>query len=106
MKIIIVGAIAGGSTVASQIRRAVPQSEITLIGRDPEIGYGTCGMPYVIGGLIEDGRKLIGTSPENFSEERNITTLVRHEVLSINREEKTVEVCNMETNQTIYRTIR
>ena len=43
MKVIVIGAVAGGSTVASQIRRALPNAEITLIGRDAEIGYGTCG---------------------------------------------------------------
>ena len=48
-------------------------AEITFIGRDREIGYGTCGMPYVIGGLIDDERKVIGPSPEEFGEERDIT---------------------------------
>ncbi|MCZ2259002.1 CoA-disulfide reductase [Sporosarcina sp. G11-34] len=100
MKVIVIGAIAGGSTVASQIRRAVPHSEIVLIGRDPEIGYGTCGMPYVIGGLIEDKKRLIGTTAEKFSESKNIKTLVRHEVFSINRKDKTVEVHNLDTHET------
>ncbi|MFD1929159.1 CoA-disulfide reductase [Sporosarcina siberiensis] len=99
MKIIIVGAIAGGSTVASQIRRALPESQITLVGREPDIGYGTCGMPYVIGGLISDSEKLVGTTPEDFIEERNINTLVQHEVLSIDRSNKTVVIQNMETEE-------
>jgi CoA-disulfide reductase len=99
MKIVIVGAIAGGSTVASQIRRAVPESQITLFGRDPVLGYGTCGMPYVIGGLIDDKSMLVGSSPEKFSEQRDITVQLAHDVLSINRENKTLEVRNMETNQ-------
>ena len=68
MKVVIVGAIAGGSTVAAQIRRAVPESEITLFGRDPVLGYGTCGMPYVIGGLIDEKSKLFGASPEEFGD--------------------------------------
>ncbi|MER2088574.1 MAG: FAD-dependent oxidoreductase [Sporosarcina sp.] len=100
MKIVIVGAIAGGSTVAAQIRRAVPDAEITLFGRDPLLGYGTCGMPYVIGGLIEDKSKLVGSSPEKFSEQRDINVQLKHDVLSINRDNKTVEVRNMETGQT------
>lgn len=99
MKIIVVGAVAGGATVASQIRRFSPAAEITLIGRDAEIGYGSCGMPYVIGGLIEDKRSVGGPSPEKYSEKRNITTLTRHEVLSINRQAKTVEVQNLETDK-------
>lgn len=98
MKVLIVGAIAGGSTVAAQIRRAVPDSEIILFGRDPVLGYGTCGMPYVIGGLIEDKWQLVGSSPEKFSEQRDITVKLGHDVLAINREQKTVEVRNMETD--------
>ncbi|MHA6258443.1 CoA-disulfide reductase [Sporosarcina sp. CAU 1771] len=98
MKVIVVGAIAGGSTVASQIRRSVPDAEITLIGRDPEIGYGTCGLPYVIGGLIEDRSKVLGPSVQKFSDEKDILTLVDHEVLSIQRENKTVQVRNLRTD--------
>ncbi|MDS9470364.1 CoA-disulfide reductase [Sporosarcina pasteurii] len=100
MKIIIVGAIAGGSTVASQIRRTLPNASITLIGSDSRIGYGSCGMPFVIGGLIEDKEKIGGPNPKRFSETRNIRTLVKHQVTSINRKSKTVEVCNLETNET------
>jgi len=100
MKIIVVGAVAGGSTVASQIRRAVPEAQITLIGRDREIGYGTCGLPYVIGGLIEDKTKVRGPNPVTFGEQRDINTLTGHEVTSIDRQNKTVEVRNMDTNET------
>lgn len=99
MKIIVIGAVAGGATVASQIRRSLPSAEITLIGRDGEIGYGSCGMPYVIGGLIEDKNKVSGPSPEKYSEKRNITTLTQHEVLSIDRQAKTVEVKNLATDK-------
>ena len=60
MKIVIVGAVAGGATVAAQIRRSLPDSEIMLYGRDPVLGYGTCGMPYVVGGLIDEESKIAG----------------------------------------------
>ena len=102
MKIVIVGAVAGGSTVASQIRRAIPHAEITLFGRDRNIGYGSCGMPYVIGGLIEDKSKVFGPSPDKFGEDRSINVRVCHEILSIDRENKKVEVRNMETGATFF----
>lgn len=99
MKVVIVGAVAGGSTVAAQLRRTVPNAKITLIGIDAKIGYGTCGMPFVIGGIIDEATKVGGPDPEHFSETRNIRTLTRHKVTSINRNEKTVEVENVETNE-------
>ena len=71
MKVVVIGAVAGGSTVASQIRRVLPNAEITLIGREEKIGYGTCGLPYVIGGLIEDETKVGGPSPDKFGEKRD-----------------------------------
>ena len=63
MKLVIVGAVAG-ATVAHK-SAFVPESEILL---DVVLGYGTCGMPYVIGGLIDEKSKLVGPSPEKFSE--------------------------------------
>lgn len=104
MKIVIVGAIAGGSTIAAQARRALPDAEIVLFGRDPVLGYGTCGMPYVIGGLVEDKSKLVGASPEKFSEQRDIDVRLQHNVLSINREHKTIVVQNMQTNRVFTET--
>lgn len=99
MKVIVIGAVAGGSTVASQIRRSLPSAEITLVGRDHEIGYGACGMPYVIGGLIEDKTKVKGPNPENFSDKKDIETLTGHEVTTINRDKKTVTILNLETKE-------
>ena len=100
MKVVVIGAVAGGSTVASQIRRVLPNAEITLIGREEKIGYGTCGLPYVIGGLIEDETKVGGPSPDRFGEKRDISMLTRHDATSINRESKTVAVQNLETDET------
>lgn len=99
MKVVVIGAVAGGSTVASQIRRVLPKADITLIGLEKKIGYGTCGLPYVIGGLIEDETKVGGPSPGKFGEKRDISILTRHEAMSINRETKTVEVQNLETDE-------
>lgn len=98
MRVVVIGAVAGGSTVASQIRRVLPNAEITLIGREEKIGYGTCGLPYVIGGLIEDEIKVSGPSPRRFGEKRAISMLTLHEVTAIDRKAKTVEVRKLETD--------
>lgn len=97
MKVIVVGAIAGGATVASQIRRMVPDAHITLIGMEDRIGYGACGMPFVIGGIIEEARKVGGPNPERYSQSKEIRTLTGHQVLSIQRKDQTVQVRNLET---------
>lgn len=99
MKIIIVGAIAGGATVASQIRRVQPDATITLIGNDAKIAYGTCGMPFVLGQTITDENLVGGPSPSSFSESKQVRTYTEHEVIKINRNQQTVTVQNMHTNE-------
>lgn len=100
MNIIVVGAIAGGATVASQIRRLLPDASITLIGNDERIAYGTCGMPFVIGNAIEQSRLVGGPSPTSFSEKKNIQTYTKHEVTQINRQDKVISARNLQTDDT------
>lgn len=99
MKLVIVGAVAGGATVAAQVRRALPDSEIILFGCDPVLGYGTCGMPYVIGGVIDEKSKIAGPSPSKFAHQRNIEVRLEHEVLAVDRTNKTVKVQNLLTGE-------
>lgn len=104
MKIVIVGAVAGGATVAAQVRRALPDSEILLFGRDPVLGYGTCGMPYVIGGLIDEKSKIAGPSPSKFAQQRNIDVRLEYDVLVIDRTNKNVKVQNLLTGEVAIET--
>lgn len=97
MKVIVIGAVAGGATVASQIRRTVPEAQIILIGMEEKIGYGTCGLPFVIGGMIDEPQKVGGPNPKDFSESKNIQVLTSHQVLSIQRKDQTIQVRNLKT---------
>lgn len=97
MKVIVVGAIAGGATVASQIKRAIPNANITVIGMEKRIGYGTCGMPFAIGGTIEDPEDFGGPNPKRFGESKEMNILTGHKVIAIHRDQKTVLLENLET---------
>lgn len=99
MKIIVVGAVAGGATAASQIRRVLPDADITVYDKGSTMSFGNCGMPYVIGGVIEDKKKIISATPESFQEEKNIDVHLFHEVIRIDRGEKSVEVKNVQTGE-------
>ncbi|EMR07990.1 Coenzyme A disulfide reductase [Bhargavaea cecembensis DSE10] len=100
MKIVVIGAVAGGATVSSQIRRFLPDAHITLIGKDSELGFGTCGMPYVLGGVIGSADDLVHATPEGFGKEKSIDVRLLHEATKIDRAKKEVHVCNMETGKT------
>ena len=54
MKVVIIGGVAGGATAAARIRRLDEQAEIVVFERSGYISYANCGLPYYIGGVIED----------------------------------------------------
>ena len=98
MKIVIVGGVAGGATAATRLRRLDEKADITIFERSGFISYANCGLPYYIGGVIEDEEELTLQTPNNFWNRFRIKVNVRHEVTSINTDRKTVTVHNLETD--------
>lgn len=96
MKVVIVGGVAGGATAAARLRRLDEQAEIVMIERTGYVSYANCGLPYYVGDIITDKRKLTLQSPESFRNRFNIDVRVRQEVIGINRAAKTVLVRNLE----------
>ena len=92
MKVVIVGGVAGGATAAARIRRLDEQAEIVVFERSGYISYANCGLPYYIGGVIEDPEELTLQTPESFFSRFRIRMKVRHEVTAIHTDRKTVAV--------------
>lgn len=99
MKVIIVGGVAGGATAAARIRRLDEQAEVIVFERSCFISYANCGLPYYIGGVIEDPEALTLQTLESFYERFRIDMRVRHEVTAIHPEKKTVTVHNLKTGE-------
>ncbi len=95
MKIVIVGGVAGGATAAARIRRLDEQAEIIVFERSGFVSYANCGLPYYIGGVIEDAGDLTLQTPESFWNRFRVKMQVHHEVVAIHPEEKTVTVKNL-----------
>lgn len=98
-KVVIVGGVAGGATAAARIRRLDEQAEIVVFERSGFISYANCGLPYYIGGVIEDPEDLTLQTPESFLFRFRIYMKVRHEVTAIHPDRKTVSVKNLETGE-------
>ena len=98
-KVVIVGGVAGGATAAARIRRLDEQARITVFERSGYISYANCGLPYYIGGVIEDRSKLTLQTPESFWRRFRVEMRVRHEVTAINPQRKTVSVRALETGE-------
>ncbi len=99
MKVVIVGGVAGGATAAARIRRLDEQAEIVVFERSGFISYANCGLPYYIGGAIEDESDLTLQTPENFWKRFRVKMNVHHEVKAIHPESKTVTVKNLENGE-------
>ena len=92
MKIIIIGGVAGGATTAARIRRVDETAEIILLEKGKHISYANCGLPYYIGGVIEEREKLFIQTPEAFSTRFRVDVRTENEVIFIDRKKKTVTV--------------
>ena len=97
MKIIIIGGVAGGATAAARIRRLDENAEIIIFERSGYISYANCGLPYYIGGVIEDKEDLTLQTPEGFYRRFRIKAKVCHEVTDIDAKNKTVSVTDLKT---------
>lgn len=92
MKHVIIGGVAGGATAAARIRRADEMAEIILLEKGKYISYANCGLPYYIGGTIQDRDKLFVQTPQSFGRRFNIDVRVENEVTAIDTAKKTVSV--------------
>ena len=98
-KILIVGGVAGGATAAARIRRLDEEAQIIIFERSGFVSYANCGLPYYIGGVIQDKADLTLQTPEMFRERFRIDVRVRHEVTAIHPVQKKVTVKNLVTGE-------
>ncbi len=96
---IIVGGVAGGATVAARLSRLSADREILIIERGEHVSFANCGLPYYIGGVIEKESALLLATPELFRTRYGINVLLRHEVESIDPQQRTVGVTHLLTGE-------
>jgi NADPH-dependent 2,4-dienoyl-CoA reductase/sulfur reductase-like enzyme/rhodanese-related sulfurtransferase len=100
MRLLIIGAVAAGTSAAAKARRNSEEAQIVIYEKDSFISYSGCGMPYYIGGEIESAEALTPRDSAYFKTNYNIDIHTLHEVLSINPKEKTLIVKNNTTGNT------
>ena len=94
MKVIIIGGVAGGASCAARLRRLDEKSEILLLERGPYVSYANCGLPYYVGGTIENESSLLVATKEMFQTQFAIDCRTHAEVIDINATQKTVTIKN------------
>lgn len=99
MKILIVGGVAGGATAGTRLRRLSEENEVVIFEKGAYVSFANCGLPYHIGGIIEERNALLLQTPESLKQRYNLDVRVLSEVLSIDRVAKTLSVKNLNSGE-------
>lgn len=92
MRIIVVGGVAAGMSAAARARRLDEQAEIIVLERGEHVSFANCGLPYYVGGEIDDRAKLLVQTPESLREALNLDVRVLHEVTGLDAEAQRVTI--------------
>jgi NADPH-dependent 2,4-dienoyl-CoA reductase/sulfur reductase-like enzyme len=101
MNILVIGGVAAGTKTAAKLKRENRDYNVTLITKGENISYAGCGLPYYVGGVIEDKSDLIVNTPKSFSDLTQVEVKTDIEALEIDREEKLVKAKNLKNNEAL-----
>ena len=91
-KVLIVGGVAGGASTAARLRRLDENLEIIMFERGEYVSFANCGLPYHIGGVIQNRESLLIQTPESLKARFNLDVRVNSEVVGVNGKDKKVKV--------------
>ncbi|AZO96065.1 FAD-dependent oxidoreductase [Halocella sp. SP3-1] len=98
-RILVVGGVAGGASVAARARRLDESAEVIMFERGHNVSFSNCALPFHLSGIVEKSEDLVLICPETFKKRYNIEARTRNEVTKIKRDEKKVVVKNLETGE-------
>ena len=99
-KIIVVGGVAGGASVAARARRLDESAKIIMYEKGPNVSFSNCALPYHLSGMIPNADDIVLMDPVQFKRQYNIDAIVNHEVISIDAVNRAVTIKNMQTGET------
>jgi NADPH-dependent 2,4-dienoyl-CoA reductase/sulfur reductase-like enzyme len=97
-KILVIGGNAAGLTAASRAKRINPRLDVTVLEKLPQISYSTCGLPYMLSGVV-GSEQLVSFTPEAFEKERSIKTFSGVRAESVVPGRKRVEAVRLDTGE-------
>ena len=92
MRIVIVGGVAGGMSAATRLRRLLEDAEITVYERSGHVSFANCGLPYHVGGVIEERSALLLQTPQSLGARFGLDVRVGHEVVDVDRDRHVLRV--------------
>ncbi|KAF0426161.1 pyridine nucleotide-disulfide oxidoreductase [Pediococcus acidilactici] len=91
-KIIVVGGVAGGASVAARVRRLDETADIKIFEKGPDVSFSNCSLPYHLSNVIPNADDIVLMSPIQFKKQYNIDAIVNHEVVDVDVAEQMVSV--------------
>ncbi|MBN9691381.1 MAG: FAD-dependent oxidoreductase [Verrucomicrobia bacterium] len=99
-RLLIVGGVAGGASAAARARRLSETAEIVVFERGPDVSFANCGLPYFVGGEIEERENLVVQTPASLHARFNLDVRPRHEVVSVHPDRQEIVVRQLATGDT------
>jgi NADPH-dependent 2,4-dienoyl-CoA reductase/sulfur reductase-like enzyme/rhodanese-related sulfurtransferase len=99
MKVVIVGGVAGGMSAATRLRRLRESADIVVLERGDHVSFANCGLPYYVGGVIPKRESLLLQTPESLADRFRLDVRVRHEVVALDPEGRTVTVRELDSGR-------
>ena len=100
MRVVVIGGVAGGMSAAARLRRLDSEAEIVVLERSGYVSYANCGLPYYVGGVIEDHEDLLLQTPGSLNDRFRIDVRVASEVTAIDRAARVVHVKDLTSGAT------
>ena len=100
MKTVIIGGVAGGMSAATRLRRLDEEATIVVFERGGYVSFANCGLPYFVGGVIEERSSLLLQTPESLAARFRLDVRIRHDVTAIDRMNRTVRVTDLASGAT------
>ena len=99
-RLVIIGGDAAGMSAAAQARRMTSAGELEIVAfeRGSRTSYAACGLPYLVGGLVDTPELLIARTPEQHRA-NGIDVRIHHEVTAIDTKASTVTVRDLDTGR-------
>ena len=87
---IVIGGVAAGMSAATRLRRLDEDREIVVLERGEHVSFANCGLPYHVGGVIEDREALLLQTPASLGARFRLDVRTGHDVVAIDRDARTV----------------
>lgn len=99
MKVLVIGGVAAGTKTAAKLKRLNRDAQIRILTKSQDISYAGCGLPYYVGGVIEEKDQLIVNTPQKYAALTGVEVLTGREAVEVDAAQKQVKAKNLDSGE-------